>query len=87
MIKIDKFKEGVQTVKLTKLRDCDNPRHPNNIIAGSQRIGNAHYQPTVGERFWVNSFSTSLVQEILDDNTFRTYNSIYKWEIVDEDNN
>lgn len=49
--------------------------------------------PTIGERFYAGwdhigtrIFSTSIVQEVIDDNTFRTYNSIYEWEILPQKN-
>lgn len=38
--------------------------------------------PTVGQRFAVGSTTTSPVVEILSENTFRTHNSIYKWEVI-----
>lgn len=42
--------------------------------------GDAHSKPVVGERFWVGKyFRTGKVQKIIDDNTFETFNSRYKW--------
>ena len=73
-------------VKLTKLRESDDPLHPGNIPEGYETTrslpSSLFKPPTVGERFNLQTFSTSGVQEIINDNTFRTYNSIYKWEIV-----
>jgi len=73
-------------VKLTKLSEAPQPRHPNNIEVGFVRVFNVPQDffrpPTVGERFNLYGFSTSVVQEILDDNTFRTFNSIYKWNVT-----
>jgi hypothetical protein len=75
-------------VKLVKLKELPDAVHPNNIIEGYETVREVNpdlfEKPQLGERFNVGWFSTSLVQEILDDNTFRTYNSIYYWEILEE---
>ena len=76
-------------VKVKKLKESDNPLHPNHIEEGFEKTGLISEQqfrvPTVGERFYISPFwSTSGVQEVIDDNTFRTYNSIYHWEIIKE---
>ncbi len=70
-------------VKLTKLKEIPNPKHPHNIAEGFERINYYVADPVIGQRFWVGEWSTSGVQEILSPNTFRTYNSIYKWEILE----
>lgn len=74
-------------IRIKKLKEVDDPTHPNNIDEGFEttRIMNDDYfkKPTIGERFYVGWFSTSLVQEILTENTFKTLNSIYEWEILD----
>lgn len=82
----------IVSVKLTKLREADNPLFPNNIEEGYTIIRSVYahefHEPEVGESFYLyeyNSggmFSTSTVQEIIDSNTFRTHNSIYRWEII-----
>lgn len=77
----------MKRIRIKKLRESENPLHPNNIETGFEKVGDIpdqwYREPTVGERFWVNtSWSTSGVQEIIDEKTFRTYNSIYEWEIV-----
>jgi len=73
-------------IKITKLEESKNPLHPNNIAVGFEKIldlGMFKCYPEVGERFPLMSWwSTSLVQKIIDDNTFETYNSIYRWEEV-----
>jgi len=74
-------------VKIKKLKEADNPLHPNNIDEGyvrSDGMDESFYkEPTVGQRFYVGfGFSTSAVQEILSKDTFRTYNSIYKFEVI-----
>lgn len=72
-----------QKVKLTKLRDSDDPLFPKHIPAGYVKEGAFCEAPKVGECFCVGgSWSTSVVQEILSEDTFRTFNSIYKWEMV-----
>ncbi|MCG9971019.1 hypothetical protein [Christiangramia crocea] len=77
----------MKTIKIKKLKEAESPLHPNNIEEGFEKIGqipdNYFRYPTVGERFWISlSWSTSGVQEIIDENTFKTYNSIYHWEII-----
>lgn len=71
-------------IRLTKLKESDNPLHPNNIEPGYVKEGEFHNEPTVGEPFWVgNWWRTSIVKEVLDANTFRTCNSIYRFEIIE----
>lgn len=72
-------------VSIKKLKEADNPIHPNNIEEGYEKregMDEGFFKkPTIGERFYVGySFSTSAVQEILSEDTFRTYNSIYKYK-------
>ena len=74
----------MKKVRLTKLNDCDNPRHPENIKTGFVKEGGVYRELKVGESFWVGSFVTSVVQEIIDEQTFRTMNSIYQWEVIGE---
>lgn len=72
-------------VKLVKLKELEDARHPNNIQEGFEKIGlRQNGPPRVGNRFWVDNFSTSPVQEIIDDRTFRTLNSIYQYEILEK---
>lgn len=72
-------------VRITKLKELEDALHPNNIPEGYTTTCKAadDIQPVIGERFTIFGFSTSAVQEILSDNTFRTYSSIYKWEVID----
>ena len=78
-------------IKLTKLTELSDALHPNNIEEGRVEIFNIKdslfKKPIVGKRFTLTSlsnwFSTSPVQEIIDENTFKTLNSIYKWESID----
>lgn len=39
-------------------------------------------EPTIGMPFVIDTYRTSQVEEILSDNTFKTYNSVYKWEKI-----
>lgn len=72
-------------VKITKLANIDNPLKPSGFPVGFTRIGKSYGKPVVGECFHIGGFRTSTVQEILDDNDFKTHNSIYKWEEFEED--
>lgn len=74
-------------IKITKLEELNDALHPNNIPVGYESIQSVPFEkfspPKVGERFTCGRFSSSGVQEILGENTFRTYSSIYKWEVVE----
>ncbi len=62
------------------------------ILDGSEPIWTVEYnvdpkyfkKPQVGSRFNVRYWSTSQVQEIIDDSTFKTVNSVYRWEVIDD---
>lgn len=79
-------------IKLTKIKDLRfNNNHPNEINEGSIHIGLWVRNPKVGERFFIDYYNsgyhnrgmvTSVVEEILNENAFKTNNSIYKWEII-----
>lgn len=73
-------------IKITKVQELPDALHPNNVEEGytnSWVVDKKSFrEPTLGERFNIGYFSTSGVQEIIDSNTFRTYSSIYKWEII-----
>ena len=75
-------------IKLTKLQELPDARHPNNIEIGFEKklyVEDA-VEPMIGVRFPPMSYcSTSVVTEIIDENTFKTRNSVYKWEVLDED--
>lgn len=83
----------VRRVRLTKLRDCDNPGITGNIKDGHVVEGDFVYEPVVGHVFLVDHYDpaapfyqwhTSEIKKIIDGNTFRTRNSIYRWEFIDE---
>jgi len=74
-------------IRIKKLKELPDALHPNNISEGFDEIFEIPKEyfnkPTVGKRFWGDlSWSTSGVQEIIDEKTFKTYSSIYEWEII-----
>lgn len=76
-------------VRIKKLKEVDNPRHPNNIEVGFEREFETQpdfqfRKPEIDNRFYpCHWWSTSPVTEIIDNKTFKTLNSIYEWEIVE----
>lgn len=83
----------MMVVELIKLEDSEWPESLN-IDVGSINLGFFVEEPKVGQRFIINpisyrynerGLSTSLVRRVIDDNTFETVNSIYKWNIIDYD--
>jgi hypothetical protein len=75
-------------VKLQKLKELPDAKHPNNIPEGDIRIevfqGRKFFPPIIGDSFWSGDYwRTSRVTEIIDDKTFRTQNSIYQWEMTE----
>ncbi len=77
----------MKKVRLTKITDCENPKHPKNIEDGYIVEGKFQTEPTVGDSFMIYGgyhgvWGTSKVTEILSVNTFKTLNSIYKWEVI-----
>lgn len=73
-------------VKLTKLIDNTfNGNHPNGIYEGYIKIGMIpdDYKPTIGERFYITTFSTSPVTTEMNENgIFNTTYSTYKLEYI-----
>ena len=83
----------MKKMTITKIQECENSRHPKNIETGytnwfiyddESKIP----KPTIGQRFTLFNnlnhwFSTSMVDEIIDENTFKTLNSIYQIKIED----
>ena len=75
-------------VKLKKITELPDARHPNNIIVGFEKEGKFIDIPKIGDNFYVGYFwRTSRVQEIIDDHTFKTLSSIYYWEIIPDEPN
>lgn len=69
---------------LKKLKELPDAQHPNNIDEGFEVTGFMTSEPIVGEPFWVGlRWRTSPVTEILSENTFKTYNSIYQWTLLE----
>jgi hypothetical protein len=76
------MREGDQ-IKIIKIQEPDNALHKNHIPTGFEEIGKFVSLPKVGEPFYMlPSFRTSTVQEVLSKNTFRTHNSIYRFELL-----
>jgi hypothetical protein len=69
----------VETYKLEKLSDDKfNGNHPNGVYAGYKTKGIVSEMPKVGECFYIHTFRSSTVTEILKDGAFKTLNSSYK---------
>ena len=72
------MKKGTQ-VKITKLSDERfNNDHPNGINTGYEKCGTLLADIELGYSIRINNLTTSWITEIIDENTFRTKNSIYK---------
>ena len=76
-------------VKITKIEEREDALHPQNIPVGKEYIKEfpdaLFEEPQVGTCFFLGSFRTSAVQEVIDENTVKTHNSIYRWEILERD--
>jgi hypothetical protein len=79
--------------KITKIGKVENPFHPYSDFGESKEfhVGDFIKEPTVGERFnlsYINyqnsGISTSPVTKIINENTFETLNSIYRYEPLNE---
>ena len=79
-------------IKIVKLEQLPDGINPGNIETGSERIIDCmdifYHPPTIGEMFLLQEasgryFHTSTVQEVIDDHTFKTLNSIYQWNIIE----
>lgn len=75
--------------KITKIGKVENPVHPHSDFGESRdfHVGIFIKNPVIGERFnlgYINyqngGISTSYVAKIIDDSTFETLNSIYRYE-------
>lgn len=76
----------MKEIILTKIKEVDKPLTPNNIAEGFKKRGFIEVEPIVGSILLITTkltyFHTSTIVEIINANTFRTYNSIYHWEYV-----
>ena len=69
----------MKKIILEKIEELENAFHPNNKKVGYIRKGIMVDKPRVGASFiMMPPFRTSVVTEIIDKNTFKTLNSIYK---------
>lgn len=76
-------KSELKLIILDKLSDdAFNGNHPNNIQQGYTKRGLMLVPPIVGQRFWLDNFSTSVVTKILKTTNksikFKTLYSTYK---------
>ena len=75
-------------VRLKKIEERKDALYPNNVAVGYEIITPVSDEfftpPTVGEIFNLGYWHTSIVVEILTDKTFKTWNSIYEWEVLNE---
>ena len=76
-------------IKVTKHRELEDARHPNNIEEEAVIVGEFVHNPVVGQAFWVkkttsNYWRTSVVTEIIGPKMFKTMNSVYIWEDIEE---
>jgi len=71
-------------IKLEKLKELPDAKHSNNIEVGYVKEGDFIKTPEIGEAFWCgNWYRTSPVKEIIDEQTFKTCNSIYRWSFIE----
>lgn len=70
-------------ITLTKLKELEDAKYPHNIPEGHVIRGWLMKEPEIGKRFPVNSFcSTSSITELLENDTFKTLNSIYQLDRI-----
>ncbi len=74
-------------VKLTKIKEMekssDSSINVGDSVEGVIVEGSVFpTKPTVGRPFVISTYRTSLVKEIIAENTFRTHNAIYQFEIL-----
>jgi hypothetical protein len=73
----------LRNVRITKVTDDKfSGMHPNKINVGYEKEGLMFQAPTVGQSCCVGSLTTSVVIEVIDDNTFKTMNSTYRIEYL-----
>ncbi len=74
-------------VKLTKIEERNKSSHSSmdvGVTVEGKIVEGSVFpkKPTVGLPFVIDTYRTSLVKEILSENTFRTHNSVYKFEFL-----
>lgn len=79
----------MQKIKLTKMQIVADDRFPptsqGQTMPGESWEGEESPitpKPIIGRPFFISTYKTSLVQEIISENMFKTMNSIYKWEKI-----
>ncbi len=79
----------MEKYKITKLGNVDNPKHKNSNFGESKEFHVGYFveNPVIGQSFILIGFNyanqgiiTSKVTKIIDENTFETLNSVYKFE-------
>ncbi len=70
--------------KLATRPDAENPDYwiPADYEKTHTTFTEMFREPEINECFEVGTFRSSLVEEIIDEHTFKTINSIYHWEII-----
>jgi len=73
----------MEIIKLVKVKELPDAAHPDNKPVGYEKTGEIPSEPEVGKQFIVypnntSVFITGIVTEIIDKNTFKTKNSVYK---------
>jgi hypothetical protein len=71
---------NVKITKVDAVRFGD--AHPNGINNGYTQIGLAPYNIEIGLPVYIGSLRTSQVTEIVNENTFKTKNSVYQIEVI-----
>lgn len=88
----------MEIYKIKKLGKVENPFHPNSFYGDLEDyyLGYFTKKPEIGERFnlipirsfgkpYLGGISTSPVTKIIDENTFETLNSVYRYEKYKEE--
>ena len=70
----------MKRIELKKIGEIDDCLLPEQIKIGFKIIEYVEdfIKPVIGQRFCIGKFDTCSVEEIIDENTFRTYGSIFK---------
>lgn len=85
----------MKLVKLTKVGRVDKPHsYFEHLETGQERIGFMGKEPEIGSRFYLIpafyngqltiGISTSGVQKLVSNDIFKTFNTIYHWEVFQD---
>jgi hypothetical protein len=70
-------------IKLTKIKENPDGKYSASVAIGKEMIGDFVGEPVVGKSFVIPGVvKTSPILEVLDNNTFKTYNSVYRYEFL-----